>query len=177
MSYGLIYTVPFATLDNIPCVVEIEKDGYEGVPTELTAGDTPFIIDIDSEEFLYTPTRFSTAKLQVVGSDYFQSLFSTAYKEFRVTLKKNGVITWCGFVKPELYTQDYTSKTFMLELECISAMSVLEFIDYTIEGDSKVFVYNVVLPSLPDNIPPFIFLMFMLLEKRSIPLQRMFFRI
>ncbi len=140
MSYGLIYTVPFATLDNIPCVVEIEKEDYVGASTELTAGATPFTIDIDSEEFLCTPTRFSTAKLQVVGSDYLQSLFSTAYKEFRVTLKKNGVITWCGFVKPELYTQDYTSKTFMLELECISAMSVLEFIDYTIEGDSKVFV-------------------------------------
>ena len=140
MSYGLIYTVPFATLDNIPCVVEIEKEDYVGASTELTAGDTPFIIDIDSEEFLYTPTRFSTAKLQVVGSDYLQSLFSTAYKEFRVTLKKNGVITWCGFIKPELYTQDYTAKTFTLEIECISAMSVLEFIDYSIEGESKGFV-------------------------------------
>lgn len=140
MSYGLIYTVPFATLDNIPCVVEIEKEDYVGASTELTAGATPFTIDIDSEEFLYTPTRFSTAKLQVVGSDYLQSLFSTAYKEFRVTLKKNGVITWCGFIKPELYTQDYTAKTFTLEIECISAMSVLEFIDYSIEGESKKFV-------------------------------------
>lgn len=140
MSYELIYTVPFATLDNIPCVVEIEKEDYVGASTELTAGATPFTIDIDSEEFLYTPTRFSTAKLQVVGSDYLQSLFSTAYKEFRVTLKKNGVITWCGFIKPELYTQDYTAKTFTLEIECISAMSVLEFIDYSIEGESKKFV-------------------------------------
>lgn len=140
MSYGLIYTVPFATLDNIPCVVEIEKDGYEGAPTELTPGATPFIIDINSEEFLYIPTRFSTAKLQIVGSDYLQSLFSTAYREYRVTLIKDGVITWCGFIKPELYTQDYTSEKFILEIECMSAMSVLEFIDYTIEGENKDFV-------------------------------------
>lgn len=140
MSYGLIYTVPFATLDNIPCVVEIEKDGYEGESTELTPGVTPFTIDINSEDFLYTPIRFSTAKLQIVGSDYLQSLFSTAYREYRVTLIKDGVITWCGFIKPELYTQDYTSEKFILEIECISAMSVLEFIDYTIEGDSKEFV-------------------------------------
>ena len=140
MSYGLIYTIPFATLDNTPCVVEIEKDGYTGASTELTAGATPFTVDIEGEEFLYTPTRFSTAKLQVVGSDYLQSLFSTAYKEFRVTLKKNGVITWCGFIKPELYTQDYTAKTFTLEIECISAMSVLEFIDYTIKEKNRGFV-------------------------------------
>ncbi|KAA5415996.1 hypothetical protein [Bacteroides cellulosilyticus] len=140
MSYSLIYTVPFATLDNIPCVVEIEKDGYEGTPTELTAGAIPFTVDIESEEFLYTPTRFSTAKLQVVGNDYLQTLFSTEYRQYRVTFKKAGVITWCGFIKPELYTQDYASETFVLEIECISAMSVLEFIDYTIEGDSKEFV-------------------------------------
>ena len=140
MSYGLIYTVPFATLDNVPCVVEIEKEGYTGESTELTAGATPFTIDIDSEEFLYVPTRFSTAKLQIVGSDYLQSMFSTAYREYRVTLRKDDQIVWCGFIKPELYTQDYTSETFILEIECMSAMSVLEFIDYTTEGDSKEFV-------------------------------------
>lgn len=140
MSYSLIYTVPFATLDNIPCVVEIEKDGYTGASTELTAGATPFTAEIDSEEFLYTPTRFSTAKLQIVGNDYLQTLFSTEYQQYRVTFKKAGVITWCGFIKPELYTQDYASETFVLEIECISAMSVLEFIDYTIEGKSKAFV-------------------------------------
>ena len=93
MSYGLIYTVPFATLENIPCVVEIEKDGYTGKPAELIAGATPFTVDIDDEEYLYTPTRFSTAKLQIVGNDYLQSLFSTAYREYRVTFKKDGVIT------------------------------------------------------------------------------------
>lgn len=140
MSYGLIYTVPFATLENIPCVVEIEKDGYTGKPAELIAGATPFTVDIDDEEYLYTPTRFSTAKLQIVGNDYLQSLFSTAYREYRVTFKKDGVITWCGFIKPELYTQDYTSETFVLEIECMSAMSVLEFIDYTTEGEGKEFV-------------------------------------
>ena len=140
MSYSLIYTVPFATLDNIPCVVEIEKDGYEGTPTELTASATPFTVDIEGEEFLYTPTRFSTAKLQVVGNDYLQTLFSTEYRQYRVTFKRAGVITWSGFIKPELYTQDYASETFVLEIECISAMSVLEFIDYTIEGKSKAFV-------------------------------------
>lgn len=140
MSYGLIYTVPFATLDNIPCVVEVEKEGYIGASMELTAGDTPFSVDITDDEFLYIPTRFSTAKLQVVGKDYLQSIFSTEYRQYRVTFKKDGIITWCGFVKPELYTQDYSSETFVLEIECISAMSVLEFIDYTTEGENKEFV-------------------------------------
>ena len=38
MSYGLIYTIPFAAIDNIPCVVEIEKENYSGEVIELVAG-------------------------------------------------------------------------------------------------------------------------------------------
>lgn len=140
MSYGLIYKVPFAALDNTPCVVEIEREGYTGGSTELIAGETPFTVDIDDEEFLYTPTRFSTATLSVVGSEYLQSLFSTEYRQYRVTLKVNNAITWCGFIKPELYTQDYSSEQFTLDIECVSAMSVLEFINYKTEGDDKRFV-------------------------------------
>lgn len=140
MSYGLIYTIPFASLDKDLCVVEIEREGYGGAPMELVAGGTPFTVDIEDEAFLYVPTRFSSAKLDIVGSDYLRSLFSTAYKEYRVILKKNGVVSWCGYIKPELYTQDYSSDLFTLELECMSAMSVLEFIDYTMKGDNKVFV-------------------------------------
>lgn len=140
MSYGLIYTIPFATLDNIPCTVEIEKEDYSGKVTELTAGSSPFKVDIEDEEFLYTPTRFSTATIRVVGSDYLQDLFSIGYQQFRVIFKKHGIITWCGFIKPELYTQDYSSETFELELECMSAMSTLEFIDYKQNAESKVFI-------------------------------------
>lgn len=140
MSYGLIYTIPFATIDNISCVVEIEKENYSGEVTELKGGASPFTVDIADDEFLYVPIRFSTATIRIVGSDYLQSLFTTAYQECRVVFKKNGIVTWIGFIKPEIYTQDYTSETFELEMECMSAMSTLEFIDYEVGGKKKEFV-------------------------------------
>lgn len=140
MSYGLIYTIPFASLEEVSYVVKIEKEGYDGESTELVAGANPFVVEISNEEFLYTPSRFSTATVEVVGSDYLSTLFSTEYRQFRVTLERNGVVEWCGYIKPELYTQDYSSDLFSLELECISAMSVLEFIDYTSENEIKQFV-------------------------------------
>ena len=140
MSYGLIYTIPFSTIDNISCVVEIEKENYSGEVTELKGGASPFTVDIADDEFLYVPIRFSTATIRIVGSDYLQSLFTTAYQEYRVVFKKNGIVTWIGFIKPEIYTQDYTSETFELEMECMSAMSTLEFIDYEVGGKKKEFV-------------------------------------
>lgn len=140
MSYGLIYTVPFAALDDTPCVVEIEKSGYEGPSTELTAGETPFTVSIADDEFLYTPTRFSTARLSVVGGDYLQELFSTQYRQFRVTLLYGSVVAWCGYIKPEIYTQDYSSQLFTLEIECQSDLSILDSIDYTAQGTEMQFV-------------------------------------
>ncbi|WP_042372643.1 hypothetical protein [Bacteroides neonati] len=140
MSYKLIYTIPYASLNNEACVVEIEKEDYTGLPTELTGSESPFEVEIDDNDFLYAPTRFSTARIRVVGSDYLQELYSTSYQQYRVTFKRDGVVTWCGFVKPEVYTQDYSSDKFELEIECMSAMSVLEFIKYKQTGaDGKVF--------------------------------------
>ena len=140
MSYNIVYTIPFATLDKDSCLLEIEKEGYSGQQTELTAAGTPFVVDIDEEEFIYTPLRLSTATISVVGNDYLQQLFSTNYQQYRVTLVKNGAVCWCGFIKPEIYTQDYTGGTFTLEMECVSAMQTLEHIYYKKTGEPKQFV-------------------------------------
>ena len=141
MSYKTIYIIPFTSIDGHKYEVEIQKDGYTGDVISLTAsGDEPFTVSIDDERFVYTPTRLSTATIRIAGNDYLQQLFSVNYQQYRVTLLRDGVPVWCGFTKPELYTQDYVSELFVLEIECVSAMSVLEFIDYTIEGKSKGFV-------------------------------------
>jgi hypothetical protein len=141
MSYGVIYTVPFKSRKETSYLVEIQKEGYEGEVTELTGnGESPFSVEIDDEEFLYTPTRFSTATIRIVGNDYLQSLYSTGYQQYRVNFKREGVIVWTGFVTPELYTQDYTSTKFVLEIQAVSAMSTLEYISYKKKGENYAFV-------------------------------------
>ncbi len=138
MSYGTIYTLPFRSRKEDVCLVEIQKEGYTGRGIELTgSGEAPFSIEIADDDFLYVPVRFSTATIRVVGADYLQSLYSTGYRQYRVIFKRAGMVTWCGFIKPELYTQDYSGTIFELELECISAMSVLEYIDYKTKNEAK----------------------------------------
>ena len=140
MSYGLIYTLPFASKDGKVYEVKIEREGYTGKVTELKGQTSPFTATIDSEEFIYTPTRFSTATMAIFGGEYLQDLFSTDYRMHRITLYANGVAVWCGFIKPELYTQDYSSDKFNLEINCYSAMSVLEFVEYKQAGEERGFV-------------------------------------
>lgn len=128
--YSLIYTVPFVNVDGEALTIQILEDGGTGTPVELTGGTPPFIVDINDEDFLYTPTRFSGATLKLVGSDYLQRLFSTQYQKFKVNLMKAGSVIWTGFITPELYSQDYDNSLFELEIECISALSTLEYIDF-----------------------------------------------
>ena len=134
--YNLIYTVPFTNVDGEALTVQILEDGGTGLPVELTGGTPPFIVDVNDEDFLYTPTRFSGATLKLVGSDYLQKLFSTQYQKFKVNLVKAGSVIWTGFITPELYSQDYDNSLFELEIECISALSTLEYIDYKQEGST-----------------------------------------
>lgn len=141
MSYGTIYTAPFQSGKGIDYIVEIQKENYTGRSIELKgSGDTPFSVELVDEDFLYTPSRFSTATIRVVGNDYLQSLYSTGYQQYRVNFKQGARIVWTGFVTPELYTQDYTSTLFDLEIQCVSAMSTLEYIKYKEIGENRAFV-------------------------------------
>lgn len=140
MSYRLIYTLPFNGIDGKDYTIKIEKEGYQGTSSELTGQPSPFTVTLSDEEFVYTPTRFSTATLHIFGGDYLQDLFSTDYRMCRVTLYEGDRMIWRGFIKPEIYTQDYRNVKFNLDLECYSAMSVLEYVDYKQKGESRGFV-------------------------------------
>lgn len=141
MNYGTIYTLPFQSIKGVDYIVEIQKENYTGRSIELKgSGDAPFSVELADEDFLYTPTRFSTATIRVVGNDYLQSLYSTGYQQYRVNFKQGGRVVWTGFITPELYTQDYTSTLFDLEIQCVSAMSALEYIKYKEIGEKRAFV-------------------------------------
>jgi len=143
MSYGLIYTIPFASNSGESYQVNIEKEDYTGNPTELQGAESPFTVDIDEpdNDFRYHPVIGSTAKIKLVGNDYLQGLYSDNYQEYRVTLYKGGSVIWCGFIKPENYTQDYNSDLFELDIDCLSAINVLQYIKYMQQGENeKIFL-------------------------------------
>lgn len=142
VNYGTIYTLPFKSRKEVSYLIEIQKENYEGKSTELVgSGNSPFSVIIKDEDFLYTPTRFSSASIRIIGGDYLQNLYSTGYQQYRVLFKRENSIIWTGFINPELYTQDYTSSKFELEIECTSAMGSLEYINYKQrKSETKEFV-------------------------------------
>lgn len=131
MSYGLIYKVSVPSLRKNNYSLEIEKKDYAGSCSILMGGAEPFTTTLDDDDFIYLPLRLSTGKLSVVGGSALSSLFATEYQEYRVTLYKDTIPIWCGFIKPELYTQDYTAVVHEINIDCLSAMQTLEYVKYT----------------------------------------------
>lgn len=139
------YLIEFRTRKNRLCRISIG----EGEVKELIPTSEPLKITIDDEDFLYTPTRFSTAKICIVTDDFISDLFATQYKQKKVEIRlgvndkdKEGEIIWLGYLKPEIYTQGFANKIEELELECISAMSVLEYIPYTREEGDVISIQS-----------------------------------
>mgnify|MGYP003449767659 CR=1 FL=1 len=131
MSYGLIYTVSIPSLRKNNYSLKVEKKDYVGASTVLAGGAEPFTVSLDDDDFIYLPLRLSTGKLAVVGGSALESLFATAYQEYRVTLYKDTTPLWCGFIKPEIYTQDYTAVVHEISIDCLSAIHTLEYVKYT----------------------------------------------
>lgn len=144
MSYGLIYTIPFESSKGVAYVIEIEKEDYTGESIELEPDESPIIVTPNDDDFLYTPIRSSSATINVIGSDYLQQLYSTDYRQYRVTLLQGENVCWCGFVKPELYTQEYADEVFTLSIECVGCFSVLENIDFTLEEKTSRSVWDLI---------------------------------
>lgn len=140
MGKYIKYKLDYKNLYNVACKVEVIGN-YEGANAPstitLTGAASPFIIATDSDNFLYKPTKFSGATLRLVGKDYLQDLYSSNYQEHKVNYYENNVLKWTGYITPEIYTQDYNSELFELELECVSALATTKNIEYSTEAPKE----------------------------------------
>ncbi len=140
MGHSLKYIIPFKTLLNNSVEVHFLLRDYKGSPVELVGSGEPLTLSFDDEDFLYTPIRTSSCKISIIGNDYLQELFSIDYTQWKINIYRNKSLVWTGYIKPEIYTQDYTSDKFELNIEAVSALSVLENMEYTPLKDEANFI-------------------------------------
>lgn len=138
MAYGLKYTVPFKTISDVDCVVNIEVKDYSGSSIELTGGATPFTIPTDESDLL-VPIRPSSATLSVFGSDYLRDLYTSDPQGVRITQLTGGNVHWMGFLTPDTFSQNFTNPEFIYEMECVCALSTLKYRKFDFTDDFVTF--------------------------------------
>ena len=94
--YGLKYTIPFKTISDVDCIVNVELKDYIGSSVELIGGGEPFNIDTEDEDVL-TPIRSSLATLSAYGSDYLKDLYTSDPQGIRIKLLVNSSVSGLDF--------------------------------------------------------------------------------
>lgn len=137
--YGLKYTIPFKTISDIDCFVNVELKDYIGSSVELIGGGEPFSIDTEDVDVL-APIRSSLATLSVYGSDYLKDLYTSDPQGIRIKLLVNGSVKWIGFLTPDTFNQDFSSPEFIYEMECVAALSTLKRKKFDLTADKVTFL-------------------------------------
>lgn len=72
----------------------------------------------------------SSAKIRLLCGNLIKDLFSTSCRDAVVNIYKNGTCIFAGFIEPQTLSQPYNNRWDELELNCIDALSALQYSKY-----------------------------------------------
>lgn len=99
----------------------------------ITLGGSPITVEYaESKNTLYKPVRYSGATIQLISSDYEFDLYSGKALGTKVELLKGDTLLWVGYIEPNLYNMGFVEERETIELECIDALSTLQYIKYSV---------------------------------------------
>jgi hypothetical protein len=136
------YTGQFRDINENLYTVNIITNNDSSTTKTVTLGTTPFVTEIEtSEEHIYKPCKYSMATIRMINSDYSFDLYSAKAQENKVTLvDKDNVIGWIGYTTPNLYSMGYENEVEEIEIECIDALSTLQYYQYKPLNTTKQIV-------------------------------------
>lgn len=98
--------------------------------TELRATGNPITLEQDSDD-LFSPIKPLGATIRILTDRYIPELYTSDPQGIKVQITNDtqGTTLYVGYVTPCIYTQEYTNID-ELEIECVSPLSTLKYIDY-----------------------------------------------
>jgi len=120
MAYGLKYFGEVGDYYDDVYRVEIEEDGYTGEAAEMVmAGDGPLMLSYPGDEFdVFRPIYGSQLSITVISTTSLQyiEMHTADARKYKVTVYKNTVEFWVGWILPDLFTEPYTAAPYPVTL-------------------------------------------------------------
>lgn len=142
----MIYSGTFESVNNTRYRVDINTGGSQR--QELTLSGSPFVTQMDqSDEIIYTPAKYQTATVGFITPDYNLDIYSPAAQGTKVELYEVGnsdTLMWTGYVTPNLYDQGFSKHIEEVQVECIDALSTLQYFKYSTENKSTVTFWYII---------------------------------
>lgn len=141
----MIYSGQFKDINNN--LFEVKITTSSGSQTSsVTLGGTPFVTEMDSNgDTIYKPVKYQSATVTIITPDYNFDIYSAKAQGTKVVLYDSaGVIRWTGYVTPNLYDMGFVEDREEVEIECIDALSTLQYIKYSTDKKSIVTFLDVI---------------------------------
>lgn len=159
-EYNERYFVRFKDIDNNDWRISIQDPLFDGTAIELTGSASPVEWEGDGDEKQDNVMCGSTGRISLICLDGQESIFTLGnllpemindrrVQVLRYTNIGNNEYIWAeywqGFIKPDIYTQDWDRTPYEIELPIVSAVSSMEFFPLpdSIEGTPFEDVTNI----------------------------------
>lgn len=143
------YTGEFMGREGNVYTLDIITNGDSSTSSEVTLGVPPFVIEMEeSNGTLYKPVKYQSGTAKIISEDYNFDIYSDTAQGTKVILTEtkdsngNSVnrLRWTGYVTPNLYNMGFNENREEIEIECIDALSTLQYYKYEPLGESKGIV-------------------------------------
>jgi hypothetical protein len=133
------WQVPFRTISDKEARIDIYDEGYDGDIVELTpAGDGPFETSEENYDDLMAPVRTQSGYIRVIDNDDLDGLIPEAAKQHYVEFVLEGIVVWCGYMKPDAYSSDWDVPPIEAEFPVVSGLAYLKNVYLDQEKDMDV---------------------------------------
>jgi hypothetical protein len=133
-AYGIRWSSEYDDLAGGVTRVEMHERAYEGVENELNrVGAEALVIEWRGDpNNQYLPVVPSNATFQflVQTEGEFNDLKFADDRQFKIVVKKNGNVTWVGYMIPEFLTEPYLYQPYYLTITATDGLGELASLDF-----------------------------------------------
>ena len=141
-EYNERYFIRFVDVDDNQWRISIQDPTFEGTATELTGAAEPIVWEGKGDESQDEVMCGSTGRIRLVCLDGQENIFTLGnllpsvindrrVQVLRYTNIGNNQFAWVeywqGFIKPDIFSQDWDSTPYEIEIPIVSAVASMEF--------------------------------------------------
>lgn len=131
--------------------------------SNIVLSTSPFVEELESDgTSIFKPCKYSSATVRILAKDYMWDIFQSKAQDVSVKLTdEQGNVEWTGFVTPNLYNMGYEADKEEIEVECIDALSTLQYFKYTsIESQPKTKSFLDIIKHILKDKTPYTYMYF-----------------
>lgn len=131
MAYATKYRFRGQSVMGYDITVTIDQDGYSGAVLDRPMGKAPILRR--EENGRVRGTSFELYAECKIDGEYAEFYTSNPF-EFRVTVKRNNVNIWRGFISPELYSEPDIAPPYDVQIIAVDGLGELKLRPYELQG-------------------------------------------